>query len=134
MTCAEVIAEVDRNEPNQYDLYQKLKWLSTLDGKVLDEVIMTHRRAAHETMYNGGRCPLPPYNDAGCTLLIADPYANEIYCSYLQMMIAKENAERARYNDERAIYEAAYQQYCDWYTRTHRPLTGYGKKENRFCF
>ena len=134
MTCAEVIAEVDRNEPNQYDLLQKLKWLSTLDGKVLDEIVMTHKRAETETMTSSGRCPLPPYTDARCTLLIADPYGREIYCSYLQMMIAKENAERARYNDERAIFEAAYQQYGEWYNRTHRPLTGYGKMENRFRF
>ena len=134
MTCADVIAEADRNEPNQFDLLQKLRWLSTLDGRVIDEVIMTHRRAENETMISSGTCSLPPYHDAGCTLLIADPYGSEIYCSYLQMMIAKENAERARYNDERAAFLSAWQQYCDWYNRTHRPLTGYGKTENRFRF
>ena len=134
MTCAEVIAEVDRNEPNQYGLLQKLEWLSTLDGKVLDEIVMTHKRAETETMISSGRCPLPPYTDAGCTLLIADPYGREIYCSYLQMMIAKENAERARFNDERAIFQTAYQQYGEWYNRTHMPLTGYGMTENRHKF
>ena len=134
MTCADVIAEVDRNEPNQYDLLQKLKWLSTLDGKVLDEIVMTHRRAEQETMIAGGQCSLPPYHDPTCTLLIADPYGSEIYTSYLQMMIAKENAERARFNDERAIFESAWQQYGEWYNRTHRPLTGNGKTENRFKF
>ena len=85
-------------------------------------------------MTSSGRCPLPPYTDARCTLLIADPYGREIYCSYLQMMIAKENSERARYNDERAVFLAKQQEFYDYFNRTHRPLTAYGRTSNRHKF
>ena len=134
MTCAEIIARVDNLEPNQYGSAQKLEWLSNLDSVILDECIMTHKRAENEFMINSGVCPLPPYKHVDCTLLIADRYGVELYSSYLQMMIAKENSERARYNDERNIYLTKLQEFYDWYNRTHRPLTGYGRVENRLRF
>lgn len=42
MTCGDIISKVDALEPNQYDTTQKLEWLSTLDGKIIDQVILTH--------------------------------------------------------------------------------------------
>ena len=144
MTCAEIIARVDNLEPNQYGSAQKLEWLSNLDSVILDECIMTHNEAgtSHASRASGwatNGCMInsgspPPYNNVDCTLLIADRYGVELYSSYLQMMIAKENSERARYNDERNIYLTKLQEFYDWYNRTHRPLTGYGKTENRLKF
>lgn len=134
MTCAEIIARVDNLEPNQYGSAQKLEWLSNLDSVILDECIMTHKRAENEFMINTGDCPPPPYRSVDCTLLVPDRYGVELYSSYLQMMIAKENSERARFNDERNIYLTKLQEFYDYYNRTHRPLTGYGKTENRLKF
>lgn len=43
MTAGDIISKVDMLEPNQYDTTQKLEWLSTLDGKIINEVLLTHR-------------------------------------------------------------------------------------------
>ncbi len=136
MTCAEIIARVDDLEPNQYSTDQKMQWLSNLDDELLDECIMTHRlnRTGREAELMLGTCPLPPYKSPDATLLLADRYGVELYSSYLQMMIAKENSERARYNDERAVFLAKQQEFYDYFNRTHRPLTGYGKTRNRLKF
>ena len=42
MTGGDIISKVDSLEPNQYSTTQKLEWLSTLDGKIIDQVILTH--------------------------------------------------------------------------------------------
>ena len=134
MTCAEIIARVDNLEPNQYGSAQKLEWLSNLDAVILDECISTHRQAENEFLINSEASPPLPYRNLDCTLLVPDRYGVELYSSYLQMMIAKENSERARFNDERNIYLTKLQEFYDYYNRTHRPLTGYGKTENRLKF
>lgn len=43
MTAGDIISKVDMLEPNQYSTTQKLEWLSTLDGKIIDQVIKTHQ-------------------------------------------------------------------------------------------
>ena len=136
MTCAEIIARVDELEPNQYSTDRKMEWLSNLDDKLLDECILTHRldKTGREAELMLGTCPLPPYKNPDSTLLLADRYGVELYSSYLQMMIAKENSERARYNDERAVFLAKQQEFYDYFNRTHRPLTAYGKTSNRHKF
>ena len=40
-----------------------------------------------------------------------------------KQMIAKENSERARYNDERNISLTKLQEFYDYYNRTHMPKT-----------
>ena len=136
MTCAEIIARVDELEPNQYSTDRKMEWLSNLDDKLLDECILTHRldKTGREAELMLGTCPLPPYKHPDSTLLLADRYGVELYSSYLQMMIAKENSERARFNDERDIFMAKQQEFYDYFNRTHRPLTAYGRTSNRHKF
>ena len=94
MTCAEIIARVDELEPNQYGTEQKMQWLSNLDDELLDECILTHKldKTGRELELMLGTCPLPPYRHPDATLLLADRYGVELYSSYLQMMIAKENS------------------------------------------
>ena len=136
MTCAEIIARVDELEPNQYSTDRKMEWLSNLDDKLLDECILTHRldKTGREAELMLGSCPLPPYKHPDSTLLLADRYGVELYSSYLQMMIAKENSERARFNDERAVFLTKQQEFYDYFNRTHRPLSAYGRTSNRHKF
>lgn len=107
----EAIGQVDILEPNQYSVEQKLKWLAVLDGQVFEELI----RDYYEQAVKPGE-----YRTGEEELLIPMPYAQSIYCRYLQAMIAAENFESAKYNQQIVLYNAAYQQFRDWVCRSRR--------------
>lgn len=116
MTIQEAVALVDRLKPNQYDHEQKVKWLSKLDGIIFREVLSTHQGSPVDN-FTG-------YDDAfpDAQLLVPFPYDEDIYNYFLQMQIDKENGEMGKYNQSAALYNNAYQCFCDWYNRTYLPL------------
>ncbi len=113
MKAMDIIERVDLLEPNDYGPEQKLHWLSTLDGKIFHEVIETHEDAATDV--------LPTYVNGDEELIIGEPYGEDIYYYYLQAMIAAENSETQRYNKRMTMYNAAYQDWTNYYNRTHKP-------------
>lgn len=155
MTAGDIIAAVDALEPNQYDTDAKLRWLSILDGKIRDQVIFTHEPFGHHHRrmhwrdplsadnYKPMDCPVdeeegdkciikPPYDDPGDELIVKDPYGSDIYCHYLQAMIALENAESSKYNQQITVFNSAYREWTDMYNRTHMPVQA--RDGNRFRF
>ena len=112
MKAMDLIERVDLLEPNDYGPEQKLQWLSTLDGKAFREIIETHE---------GGTETMPVYVNGDEELLIEEPFALDVYYYYLQAMIAAENSETQRYNKRMVMFNAAYQEWTNWYNRTHRP-------------
>ena len=123
MTVNEIIANVDLKEPNSYSSAEKLRWLSSLDGKIFREVISTHEGQAEGAAFT-------PYSDGEETLLIPFPYGEGVYTHYLIAMIAAANAETARYNQQIALYNAEYGQWWNAYHAAHLPLHG----GTRFAF
>lgn len=126
MTVNDIIALVDLKEPNSYTAAEKIKWLSDLDGKIFNEVILTHEHDDVEfTPYNihaldpvpEGQTPPEPED-----LLIGDPYGEDIYVHYLIARIAAGNAETPRYNQQIAMYNAAYSQWWNKYNSETMPL------------
>ena len=113
LKAIDIIERVDLLQPNDYSPEQKLRWLSSLDGKILREVIETHEG-------NGGT-PLPRYCSGQETLLVQAPYGEDLYLNYIQAMIAAENSETQRYNRRMTLFNAAYQAWTNYYNRTHRP-------------
>lgn len=113
MKAIDIIRRVDTLEPNQYGVEQKLSWLGELDGQIFRELISQYDSTA----------TLPQsYSDGDEVLLVPFPYGESVYCRYLQAMIAAENFETAKYNQQISLYNSAYSQYRDWYLRsgTHR--------------
>lgn len=109
MKAIEAICRVDILEPNQYSVDQKLRWLSLLDGQIFEELIC---------LYEPQRQKPGEYFSGEEELLVPVPYAEGIYCRYLQAMIAAENFESARYNQQIVLYNGAFQQYRDWVCRS----------------
>lgn len=124
MTIQEAIRAVDALKPNQYDSKTKREWLSTLDGKVREELLLTH---AHEALPE-----FPGYADAAddTELLIPAPFGGDVYLWYLQSMIDLYNGESAKYNQSAAQFNSAYSDYSGWYHRTVPPLP----EASRFLF
>ena len=118
MTGTQIITLVDMKEPNSYSAEEKISWLSTLDGTIFNEVILTHEH---------GEVEFTPYSDGTETLLIGSPYGEDLYTHYLMARIAEGNAETARYNQQIALYNAAYSRWWNKYNATHMPLHGGGR-------
>lgn len=126
MTINKVLALVDEIDANTYDTKVKIGWLSKLDGRVFNDIILTHE---HELVDDGteeGNLIEPTfsgYSDASLDteLLIADTYS-DVYTDYLMAMIAYSNGETERYQNSMIMFNTNYREYADWYNRTHKPI------------
>ena len=107
MTVNDIIAAVDLKEPNSYSREEKLRWLSALDGKVREEVLLTHEG------YDGSS-DFAPYESGEEELLIPFPYGEGVYTHYLIAMIAAARGYKAvmvmpdTMSKERQAYMKAY--------------------------
>lgn len=124
MTVSEAISLVDRLRPNQFPETIKISWLSKLDGQIFEEIIQTHEGGAADRFTGYGE------SSQDEELLVPYPYAEDIYISFLQAQMDRENGETARYNQSISLYNNAFLTFQNRYNRTHLPLAG-GK---RFVF
>lgn len=124
MRVSEIIEYVNMVDPNQFDTATKIGWLSDLDAKVFETVILTHE---HEECIE-----YLPYTQLDDELLIKEPYAKDCYEPYLRAKMSAANLEAVRYNQHMAMFNGAYQVFTNYYNRTHRPLAAAGG--NRFRF
>lgn len=124
MTIIQAIAEVDSLVANIRSQEDKIRWLSRLDWTIKKEIIEVHHGTdgAAFTGYDG-------QTDLHTTLLVPPPY-DEIYVRWLEAQIHYYNGENERYNEAIAMYNNAFDDYADYYKRTHKPA-GHG---SRFLF
>ena len=124
MTIDTILAEVDEINPNTYDEQIKLGWLSKLDGRVFNDVILTHE---HDKVLDDDNNLVEPtftgYEEVSeeTELIIPDTYS-DVYRDYLMAMIAYANGESDRYANSMIMFNSNYQQYLNWYNRNHKPL------------
>lgn len=113
MTINKLMTLVDDLTPNQYSAEHKLRWLNELEQTVYLEILMTH----------GGDRPqtLAPYTPADNSVLLAPDPFSRIYPLYLAGRIHYHNGETDRYNDAAAAFQQAWDEYRNWYNRTHTP-------------
>ena len=117
MTAAQAIEKLDRIRPNKYTAEEKLAWLNALDGRLYNEVILTHE---------GEHSPFSPYtiDDLTATLLAEPPYDEDIYTNYLQAQVALCNGEGTKYNQSIALYNSACLGWMQYRNRISTPLGG----------
>lgn len=136
MQIDEIIARVDSLEPNQYDKETKLSWISQLDGKIFAEIILTHEDAPERVIAHSredmGVPVYLPYESGSEEPIAGPPYGEDMYCYYLEAMIALHNMETSKYNQQMVAFNNAYTEFANWYNRTRRPCAVKGG--NRFKF
>jgi len=125
MTVKNIVDLVDTKEPNSYTIDEKVAWLSNLDGKIFEEVLKKYKEFDPDDEFT----PYSTSTYATDTMLIGNPYGEDIYVHYLIAMIAQGNAETPRYNQQITLYNTAYSQWWNHYNTTHTPL---GKPRFRF--
>jgi hypothetical protein len=117
MTIKECIDRVDNVKPNQYSDEDKVRWLSFLDGIIINDVIKTHEG------YEGQYDEFVGYTADKMTVpLIAEPPYDAMYEAYLKMKIDEENGETARYNNSATMFNSYMEAYKKHYNKTHMPL------------
>ena len=116
MTIREAIAQLDNIKPNVYDIPTKVKWLESLDSKIKTSIIDTHEGG--EAVY------MPKYSPANIDqeLLVGGVY-DDMYIHWLKAMIDLSNNEYDLYNNEKAVFEALYVEFENYYNRTHMPIS-----------
>ncbi len=125
MTIGDVLAMVDEIQPNTYDEQVKITWLSELDGRVFNDVILQYKHDDLLLEDEEGNKTIEPtftaYVDDNQELLIPDTYA-DVYRHYVFAQIAYSNGETERYTNSMMFFNASYQDYTKWYARTHKSV------------
>ena len=113
MTYTDIIERVDRLMPNAYTTEDKLKWLQELDTTIWQEVFQTHENP------DGYALPDDAYTGEA---LVPEPFAEDVYVSYLQANIAWHNEEDARYDRYITRFNDGYLRFARWYNEHYRPI------------
>ena len=116
MTLIEMIAMVDEIRPNQISKQTKTTWLNEIEHRVFDEVLSRAECFCPWFKYK-------PYDyeiDDDTELAVPD-YYGDVYRTYICSKIDVTLGEIDRYNNDAALFDAAWRDYAAWYRRTHMP-------------
>jgi uncharacterized protein YfbU (UPF0304 family) len=117
MTIKECIDIVDNMKPNQYEVEDKVRWLSFLDRIVIIDVLQTHEN--YDEKYN----LFEGYsNDNLSAKLIVDAPFDQMYIEFLKMKIDEANGETARYNNSATMFNSYMSMFRKWYNKKNVPL------------
>lgn len=117
MKIEDAIAEVDSLKPNMFEEKEKIKWLSRLDRRIYEEIILTHEYndGEEEVSFSGYTA-----DDNEAELLVGEPY-DELYTHWLEAQIDYNNMEYESFNASNALFESTYSAFRNAYNRSHMP-------------
>ena len=118
MTIQHAIDQADQLKPNYMDRPMKVAMLQELDQLIYNEILLKHEHTQEEEVppeYSGDRT-------GETVLLVPEPYSM-VYIYWLMSKIDLMNQELDKYNNDRALFENAYDTMSDWWTRTRMPVT-----------
>lgn len=117
MTVSEAITRTDTFLPNQYTNEEKTRWLDQLDRSIKAQIIDTHQGAG-AISFSGYE-----FFSSHMTELLAPPPFDEMYLRWLEAQIHYHNDEYDEYNASIAMYNTIYNNYANYYKRTHLPIS-----------
>ncbi len=105
MTYYDCIRDVDRIEPNAYEVEDKIRWIRECEGMVYTDLFLQQPLGFHvDNMMDLHFWELS----------IPAPY-NKIYRRYLQAMIHQANNEPERYANSMQLFNEAWHELCVWF-------------------
>ena len=143
MNIQEALDRIDMMRPNMMKKVFKIAALSELDGRIFKEIIQQHydeteqpmtlmeqiiflspeqrNIAAAETESEGTEfAGYTVETDPGTELLAPFPY-DEIYTYWLAAKVDWQNLEMDKYANDRTLFNNAWKELDDYWTRTHMP-------------
>lgn len=131
MRISDILAKVDELKPSQFDDNTKIDWLSELDGRIFNTIIMTHvhelikqtivDEETGEEKVEEVEPTFKPYSSEDEELILDDIYA-DVYRHWLYAMMDYANGETERYQNSMIMFNSKFQEYKDWYNSTHLPI------------
>lgn len=118
VTIASVLAELDHLKPSAYTAADKVKWLSHVEARILDELLSWH--AGFEDVEFDGYTYDP--DTASTTELLVQGTYSDVYVKYLISMIDYHNNEIMRYNNSSAGFNHVWTELANWVNRTYMPV------------
>ena len=117
MTIQEVLSTTDELKANMMLETTKLRFISEVEGKLYDEIFKRHvgLPVNEKPVYDDS-------TDPGTALLVPAPY-DMVYVYWLMAQIDLMNQEMDKYNNDRALFENAWQEFTDYWRRGHMPIT-----------
>ena len=130
MKLIELINEIDSLRYNQVPDDIKRKWVSDVEGMIINEVVLTHEMPEwmkengiiKKYLSAGGRgCVYDAETDGEQELIVEAPY-DSLYYWWLASKIDLAEADTERYQNDHQMFNDAYLTYQDYYNRTHMPI------------
>lgn len=110
MKIDDIINAVDKIKANEYDESTKIDWISNLDAKIHDEIML---------VYNEGETRFVPYTSVN-DKVIANERFKQMYVLWLMAQIDFHNAEAGRYENEMIMFNNEYSSFERQYIRNHK--------------
>lgn len=120
MKLGKVIETVNRIKGQQYDTEIMTSWINEIEGQAIDETV--NRAEGFSVEFK----PFDYKNDMDAVLVIPDRF-EDVYLNYIYAKIDFNNQDTERYNNDVAMFNAAYEAYSAWFRRTNMP-----KQRNSF--
>ena len=117
MNIQEVLDLADSMKPNMMLPQIKLAYLTEIDGMIYEELVMKHAHTEEEE----ARPHYDSDTDPGTELIVPSPY-DMLYVYWLMQKIDLLNMEMDKFNNDRALFETAYAEASDWWTRSRMPI------------
>lgn len=125
MKLIEAIQKVKDLKKNTYDQAHMVEWLSRLDSMVMRHIIETHE-GGEGIVFTGYNAETSPET----VLLVPEPF-DDMYLKWLEAQIDYYNREYSSYNNSMMAFNAVWENYCNFYSRSHMPKSTGG---TRFLF
>ncbi len=113
MRLGDIVEMATDSGNGQYDANQITAWINEIEGQVADEVI-NHAEGCDVVFRD-----LDYGMDPDRVMLVPDRF-RDVYLCYVRAKIDFMNQETERYNNDVAMFDAAYQSYAAWFRREHR--------------
>lgn len=115
MTNREIIDAVDDVKPNAFSEKTKVRWLDSLEGRVMTEVMLMDP------------CEVRPFAYPECMEhepLLEPPY-DDLYVMWLTAQIDLANGEYEKYQNSMTVFNAAWTGFVRWFAARYEPAQGY---------
>ena len=122
MKIQEALDLTDQMRPNMMTRKVKIAYLREIDQLIWEEILMKHEHTAEQETQ-------PEYDTdtaAETEMIVPDPYSM-LYVYWLMSKIDLLNMEMDKYNNDRTLFDNAYDNMTDWWTRTKRPIIKTGE-------
>lgn len=116
MNITEIITAVDRARPNSFDNDQKTRWLSEVEGMIVDDIL--NMAEGNDYVFSGY-----VYSNDYDKELYAPERFSDVYEHYLRAKIEYSEDEIAQYNNAMMAFQSAFDYFAAYYRRNHMPKT-----------